>query len=59
VVHLFRGIFNLEPRAVNMLQASHHLNPALRMGSKICFIPLTRHLGLNYTNPWTLLLRQL
>ena len=28
-IYDFKCIFNLEPRAVNMLQASRHLNPAL------------------------------
>jgi len=27
--HLFKCIFNLGPRTVNMLQAAHYLNPAL------------------------------
>jgi len=34
VVHLFEWIFNLGPRAVNMLQAPHYLNPALVITQK-------------------------
>jgi len=29
VVHLFKCVFNLGPRAVNILQALRYLNPAL------------------------------
>jgi len=36
VVHLFSYIFNFGPRAVDMLQASRYLNPALHM-SNICY----------------------
>jgi len=32
VVRLFRCIFNLGPRAPNVLQAPRYLNPALRSG---------------------------
>ena len=43
VVHWFKCIFNLEPRAVNMLQAPLYLNPALRTGqaSTLIFSPPT------------------
>jgi len=35
VVHLFKCIFYLWPRAVNTLQALRHLNPALVLSTKI------------------------
>ena len=34
VVHLFKCIFNLGPRALHMLQAPRHLNPALNSACK-------------------------
>jgi len=38
VVHLFSCIFNLRPRAVNMLQSPRYLYPALLTDASTCDI---------------------
>jgi len=46
VVHLFKRIFNLESHAINTLQASRYLNPALGVArGKERHLPRLQHFG--------------